>query len=44
MDPAQLQKDIETVYKWAREVNMEFNGDKFETIRYWPNNRVGRMT
>ena len=37
LDPAQLQKDIETIYKWAREVNMEFNGDKFESIRYWPN-------
>ena len=33
-DSAQLQKDIETIYKWARVVNMEFNGDKFECIRF----------
>ena len=37
LDPVQLQKDIETIYQWAKDVNMEFNGDKFESIRYWPN-------
>ena len=34
LDPAQLQKDIETIYEWAKEVNMEFNGDKFECIKF----------
>ena len=33
-DPIQLQKDIETIYEWARKVNMEFNGDKFECIKF----------
>ena len=40
LDPVQLQKDIETIYQWAKDVNMEFNGDKFESIRYWPNKEV----
>ena len=31
-----LQKDLETVYKWATDVNMEFNSDKFECFRVWP--------
>ena len=35
-DPVHLQKDIESIYKWASEMNMKFNGDKFEGIRYWP--------
>ena len=34
LDQAQLQADIETIYEWAREVNMEFNGDKFECVRF----------
>ena len=25
-DSVQLQKDIESIYKWASEMNMEFNG------------------
>ena len=32
-DHEQLQNDIETIYKWASDVNTEFNGDKFECIR-----------
>ena len=24
-DPVKLQKDLETIYKWANDVNMEFN-------------------
>ena len=28
-DSVHLQKDIESIYKWASEMNMEFNGDKF---------------
>ena len=42
-DPIQLQKDLETIYKWAKDVNMEFNGDKFECIRYWPDKDIGSV-
>ena len=35
-DVHQLQKDLEGIYKWACEVNMTFNSDKSEVIRYWP--------
>ena len=32
-----LQSDLRKVYEWAKEVNMHFNGDKFECLRIWPN-------
>ena len=35
-DYSKLQSDLNTIYGWAREVNMEFNGDKFEVLRCWP--------
>ena len=35
-DCSALQEDLEAVYKWAQEVNMVFNGDKFEVVRFWP--------
>ena len=35
-DCTELQEDLEQVYKWAREVNMTFNSDKFEAVRFWP--------
>ena len=39
-DPARdcnsLQDDLETIYKWAEHVNMKFNSDKFECLRFWP--------
>ena len=35
-DCAALQADLETIYHWADEVAMVFNGDKFEALRYWP--------
>ena len=35
-DLIQLQTDLRTVYEWGEEKNMEFNGDKFEVMRYWP--------
>ena len=35
-DMTQLQTDLETVYCWAVRNNMEFNSDKFESIRYSP--------
>ena len=31
-----LQQDLQAVYRWAEEVNMIFNGDKFEVLRFWP--------
>ena len=42
-DPLQLQKDLDTIYQWAKDVNMEFNGDKFECIRYWPDPDFGAV-
>ena len=35
-DCAALQADLATIYNWADEVAMVFNGDKFECLRYWP--------
>ena len=31
-----LQEDLVSIYKWAEQVNMVFNCDKFECLRYWP--------
>ena len=31
-----LQQDMKTIYNWAQNVNMSFNSDKFECLRYWP--------
>ena len=36
VDSAQLQNDMEALYRWAEDVNMVFNADKFELLRYWP--------
>ena len=35
-DCAVLQADLESIYRWAEDVNMIFNADKFEMLRYWP--------
>ena len=35
-DCAALQSDLEAIYRWAKDVNMIFNGDKLEALRYWP--------
>ena len=40
VDCAALQKDLAVVYKWAEEVNMKFNSDKFECLRFWPGKNV----
>ena len=32
-----LQADLTLVYNWASKVNMHFNGEKFECMRFWPN-------
>ena len=31
-----LQQDLQAIYSLAEEVNMIFNGDKFEVLRFWP--------
>ena len=36
VDCKALQEDLSTIYSWAEQVNMEFNCDKFECLRYWP--------
>ena len=33
-----LQSDLSTIYSWAERVNMTFNSEKFECVRYWPGN------
>ena len=33
-----LQEDLATIYSWADRVNMTFNSEKFECVRYWPGN------
>ena len=35
-DCEQLQLDIQSIYDWAKDVNMLFNCDKFELLRFWP--------
>ena len=35
-DCQELQADLEIIYSWAEHVNMKFNSDKFECMRYWP--------
>ena len=31
-----LQNDLVSIYGWAKDVNMTFNSEKFECLRYWP--------
>ena len=35
-DCSDLQADMNVIYHWAEEVNMHFNSDKFECLRFWP--------
>ena len=35
-----LQDDLATIYSWAERVNMIFNCEKFECLRYWPSNTL----
>ena len=35
-----LQEDLNTIYSWAERVNMTFNSDKFECVRYWPGGKA----
>ena len=34
-DCSSLQDDLEVIYAWANKINMKFNSDKFECVRYW---------
>ena len=34
LDAMELQADLDTLYEWAAHNNMEFNGTKFEAIKY----------
>ena len=36
-DCSALQDDLQVIYDWANAVNMKFNSDKFECVRYWTN-------
>ena len=35
-----LQRDLQSIYSWAEEVNMIFNSEKFESLRFWPGKTV----
>ena len=35
VDCEALQSDLKQVYRWAELVNMHFNADKFECLRFW---------
>ena len=35
-DCSDLQADLDLIYQWAEDVNMHFNSDKFECLRFWP--------
>ena len=34
-DCSSLQSDLDLIYTWANKVNMKFNSEKFECLRYW---------
>ena len=34
-DCLHLQADISLIYNWADRVNMHFNNEKFECLRFW---------
>ena len=36
IDCQTLQDDLASIYNWAEDVNMTFNADKFECLRFWP--------
>ena len=37
-DCSSLQSDLGIIYSWDSRVNMHYNGDKFECLRFWPSN------
>ena len=40
IDVESLQEDLETLYSWAEENNMKFNGTKFQLLRFGDNNDI----
>lgn len=43
-DAQELQADLDSIYKWAVDNNMEFNCDKFECVRYGNNKAIQDCT
>ena len=43
-DTLLLQEDIEHIFDWAEENNMEFNDEKFQLIRYGPDQEIINQT
>ena len=43
-DVKALQSDLQSIYKWAQENNMEFNSPKFECLRYGANSVIKEST
>lgn len=43
-DIERLQTDLNTVFQWARENNMQFNEDKFQLMRYGENQEIKENT
>ena len=43
-DVEALQSDLQAIYKWSEENNMEFNFQKFECLRYGNNNEIKDST
>ena len=35
-DCEDLQDDLQRIYNWSNSVNMHFNSEKFECLRFWP--------
>ena len=43
-DVEKLQKELEKLDKWAKSNNMNFNGKKFQVVRYGPNEELKNST
>ena len=43
-DVEKLQADLDTLYEWQKKNNMEFNGKKFEVMRYGSNINIKEST
>ena len=39
-DVSKLQNNLDNIYLWERENNMQFNGDKFQILRYGRNKEI----
>ena len=43
-DAKTLQQDLDAIYNWAEQNNMQFNGSKFELLRYGQNSELKDKT